>query len=258
MKLVTFLHKGSQQPGLLDAGQVLPLKQAGFDDVLSLIAGGEQSMDRVRAFISNSSASRLELSAIKLLAPLSNPPRIFGIGLNYRDHATESKMTVQSVPTVFLKLPSSIVGPDAAVPLPPEAQQPDYEAELAVVIGEAGHRITPSEWKRHVFGYTIINDVSARGVQLATSQWSQGKSFPGFTPMGPAIVTADEISDPHELSIQLTLNGELMQSANTRDLIFKIPELIAYISSIVPLEPGDMISTGTPSGVGMGRPLNAG
>jgi 2-keto-4-pentenoate hydratase/2-oxohepta-3-ene-1,7-dioic acid hydratase in catechol pathway len=253
MKLVTFLYEGSRQPGLLDAGQVLPLRQAGFNDVLSLIAGGEQSLDRVRALVSNDSTSRLDLGSVKLLAPLANPPRIFGIGLNYRDHATESKMAVQNVPTVFLKLPSSIIGPDADVLLPPEAEQPDYEAELAVVIGRAGRRIMPSDWKSYVFGYTIINDVSARGVQLATSQWSLGKSFPGFTPMGPAIVTADEISDPHKLSIQLTLNGELMQSANTSDLIFKIPELIAYISSIVPLEPGDMISTGTPSGVGMGR-----
>jgi len=253
MKLVTFVFEGIEQPGLLDAGQVLPLKQAGFDSVLSLIADGQQSLDRVGALVVDRSASRLELGSVKLLAPLTNPPRIFGIGLNYRDHATESKMAVQSVPTVFLKLPSSIVGPDGTVPLPPEATQPDYEAELAVVIGDAGHRIAPEDWRKHVFGYTIINDVSARGVQLATSQWSLGKSFPGFTPMGPAIVTSDEVSDPHQLNIQLTLNGEIMQSANTRDLIFKIPELIAYISAIVPLEPGDMISTGTPSGVGMGR-----
>jgi 2-keto-4-pentenoate hydratase/2-oxohepta-3-ene-1,7-dioic acid hydratase in catechol pathway len=253
MKLVTFLYEGRTQPGLLDADQVLPLNQAGFDDALSLIADGQQSLDRVGALVVDNSAFRLELGSVKLLAPLTNPPRIFGIGLNYRDHAIESKMAVQNVPTVFLKLPSSIIGPDADVPLPPEAAQPDYEAELAVVIGKAGHRILPSDWKKHVFGYTIINDVSARGVQLATSQWSLGKSFPGFTPMGPAIVTTDEISDPHELSIQLTLNGELMQSANTRDLIFKIPELIAYISALVPLQPGDIISTGTPSGVGMGR-----
>lgn len=205
------------------------------------------------ALVSNDSTSRLDLGSVKLPAPLANPPRIFGIGLNYRDHATESKVAVQNVPTVFLKLPSSIIGPDADVPLRPEAERPDYEAELAVLISRAGRRIMPRDWKSHVFGYTIINDVSARGVQLATSQWSLGKSFPGFTPMGPAIVTTDEISDPHKLSIQLTLHGELMQSADTRDLIFKIPELIACISAIVPLEPGDMISTGTPSGVGMGR-----
>jgi len=123
MKLVTFVFEGSEQPGLLDAGQVLPLKLAGFDSVLSLIADGQQSLDRVGALIVDSSASRLELGSVKLLAPLTNPPRIFGIGLNYRDHATESRMAVQSVPTFFLKLPSSIVGPDGTVPLPPEATQ---------------------------------------------------------------------------------------------------------------------------------------
>jgi 2-keto-4-pentenoate hydratase/2-oxohepta-3-ene-1,7-dioic acid hydratase in catechol pathway len=160
---------------------------------------------------------------------------------------------VQSVPTVFLKLASSITGPDTDVLLPSDATEPDYEAELAVVIGEGGHRIAAEDWERHVFGYTIVNDVSARGVQLATSQWTLGKSFPTFTPMGPWIVTKDEVPDPHALDIKLTLSGEVMQSANTRDLIFRVPQLIAYLSSIVALEPGDVISTGTPPGVGLGR-----
>jgi 2-keto-4-pentenoate hydratase/2-oxohepta-3-ene-1,7-dioic acid hydratase in catechol pathway len=162
-------------------------------------------------------------------------------------------MVVQNDPTVFLKLPSSITGPNTEVLLPPNATKPDYEAELAVVIGKPGHNIAAADWEQHVFGYTIINDVSARGVQLATSQWTLGKSFPTFTPMGPCIVTRDEIADPHALDIKLTLSGEVMQSANTRDMIFRIPELIAYLSSIVPLEPGDIISTGTPPGVGLGR-----
>jgi 2-keto-4-pentenoate hydratase/2-oxohepta-3-ene-1,7-dioic acid hydratase in catechol pathway len=195
----------------------------------------------------------LPLNEVTLLAPLKRPPRIFGIGLNYREHAAESKMAVQSVPTVFIKLSSSITGPDSDVVLWSDATQPDYEAELAVVIGRPGYRIAKERWREHVFGYTIVNDVSARGVQLATSQWTLGKSFPTFTPIGPWIVTADEIEDPHRLDIRLTLNDEVMQSANTRDLIFRIPELITHISSIVPLEAGDIISTGTPSGVGLGR-----
>jgi len=157
------------------------------------------------------------------------------------------------VPTVFLKLGSSITGPETDVLLPPDATQPDYEAELAVVIGRGGHRIAAANWEQHVFGYTIVNDVSARGVQLATSQWTLGKSYPTFTPMGPWIVTRDEVPDPHALDIQLTLSGEVMQQANTRDLIFKVPALIEYLSSIVALEPGDVISTGTPPGVGLGR-----
>ena len=200
-----------------------------------------------------SSGEELPRGEVTLLAPLQRPPRIFGIGLNYREHAAESKMAVQSVPTVFLKLSSSITGPDSDVVLWPGATQPDYEAELAVVIGKPGYRISQENWRQHVFGYTIVNDVSARGVQLATSQWTLGKSFPTFTPMGPWIVTADELEDPHNLDIRLTLNDEVMQSANTRDLIFKIPDLIAYISGIVPLEAGDVISTGTPPGVGLGR-----
>ena len=131
--------------------------------------------------------------------------------------------------------------------------EPDYEAELAFVIGKGGYRIPAAAWREYVYGYTIVNDVSARDVQRATSQWSLAKSFPTYCPMGPAIVTADEIPDPHQLAISLSINGETLQDSNTRELIFKIPELIEYISSITPLLPGDIVSTGTPSGVGMGR-----
>jgi 2-keto-4-pentenoate hydratase/2-oxohepta-3-ene-1,7-dioic acid hydratase in catechol pathway len=162
-------------------------------------------------------------------------------------------MKVQAVPTVFMKLASSVVGPDADVILPKNSTQPDYEAELAVVIGKPGYRIAAAEWEQHVFGYTIVNDVSARDVQLATTQWTLGKSFPTFTPMGPVVVSKDEVPDPHALDIRLAIDGEVLQNANTRDLIFKIPQLIEYVSSITPLEAGDLISTGTPEGVGLGR-----
>jgi 2-keto-4-pentenoate hydratase/2-oxohepta-3-ene-1,7-dioic acid hydratase in catechol pathway len=244
MKIVSFKHKnGWIGAGVLAGETIRQLPATGGDDVLAFIQSGGRS----------SLGEQVGLSEVTLLAPLLRPPRVFGIGLNYREHAAESKMTVQKVPTVFLKLTSSITGPEGDVVLWPEATQPDYEAELAVVIGKPGHRISREKWREHVFGYTIVNDVSARGVQLATSQWTLGKSFPTFTPMGPWIVTADEVGDPHTLDIRLTLNDELMQSANTRDLIFDIPELIAYISSIVPLETGDVISTGTPPGVGLGR-----
>jgi 2-keto-4-pentenoate hydratase/2-oxohepta-3-ene-1,7-dioic acid hydratase in catechol pathway len=178
---------------------------------------------------------------------------VFAIGLNYRDHAIESKMALPKVPVVFFKMTTAIVGPGENIVLPGNSTQPDYEAELAFVIGKGGYRIPASAWREHVYGYTIVNDVSARDVQLSTSQWSLGKSFPTFCPMGPAIVTVDEIADPHELAISLSINGELLQNSNTRELIFKIPDLIEYISSITPLLPGDVVSTGTPSGVGMGR-----
>jgi 2-keto-4-pentenoate hydratase/2-oxohepta-3-ene-1,7-dioic acid hydratase in catechol pathway len=246
MKLVSFTHKGSAiRGGVLQGDFVQPLRRSYGDEVLAHIASGETSPA--------TEGEPIPVEDILLMAPLQTPPRIFGIGLNYREHAAESKMTVQAVPTVFLKLASSIVGTGADVLLPPEATNPDFEAELAVVIGKKGHRIAAEDWEQYVFGYTIVNDVSARGVQLATSQWTLGKSFPTFTPMGPHIVTRDEVADPHALNIELRLSGEVMQSANTRDLIFRIPELIAYLSSIVALEPGDVISTGTPPGVGLGR-----
>jgi 2-keto-4-pentenoate hydratase/2-oxohepta-3-ene-1,7-dioic acid hydratase in catechol pathway len=160
---------------------------------------------------------------------------------------------MRDVPTVFLVLSSAVVGPGAKVVLPPNSAAVDYEAELAVVIGKAGHRIAASEWEEHVFGYTIMNDVSARDVQRATSQWSLAKSFPTFAPMGPWVVTKDEIADPHRLGISLTIGGERLQDANTSQMIYKIPALIEYLSGIVPLVVGDVISTGTPAGVGMGR-----
>jgi 2-keto-4-pentenoate hydratase/2-oxohepta-3-ene-1,7-dioic acid hydratase in catechol pathway len=245
MKFVSFVKSGVVASGALEGNVIRPMKPAGNDTLLAYLQSG--------ATIPEFTGESIALADVTLTAPLVHPPRVFGIGLNYQEHAAESKMVVQKVPTVFLKLSSSITGPDTDVLLPPNATEPDYEAELAVVIGKPGHNIAAADWEQHVFGYTIVNDVSARGVQLATSQWNLGKSFPTFTPMGPCIVSRDEISDPHALDISLTLSGETMQDANTRDLIFRIPQLIEYISSIVPLEAGDVISTGTPPGVGLGR-----
>lgn len=162
-------------------------------------------------------------------------------------------MQVQQVPTVFMKLSSTVIGPDTPIILPKLSTQPDYEAEFAFVIGKPGYQIPEASAMDHVFGYTILNDVSARDIQFSTSQWTLGKSFPTFTPLGPAIATADEIPDPHALRISLRIDGETLQDSNTSDLIFKIPSLIAYLSSIIPLEAGDIVSTGTPEGVGLGR-----
>ena len=253
MKVVSFRRSsgGSAIAGILADGHIVSLEQTAFANTLALISAGERALGVARELVA--SAPGIPLADVQLLAPIANPPRIFGIGLNYRSHAAEVQMKSQAVPTVFIKLASSIVGPDADIILPRNATEPDYEAELAVVIGKPGYRIAAADWAEHVFGYTILNDVSARDVQLATSQWTLGKSFPTFTPMGPSIVTADEIPDPHALDIRLAINGEVLQSANTRDLLFRLPALIEYISSITPLEPGDIISTGTPEGVGMGR-----
>jgi 2-keto-4-pentenoate hydratase/2-oxohepta-3-ene-1,7-dioic acid hydratase in catechol pathway len=216
----------------------------------ALIAGSEATLARVRAA---GLADASPLGEVKLLAPVVAHPRIFAIGLNYAEHAEEAKLKTQAVPTVFMKLASSVCGPGDDVVLPKNSTEPDYEAELAVVIGKGGFRIAAEDWREHVFGYTIVNDVSARDVQFATSQWTLSKSFPTFTPIGPWIVTADEIEDPQSLDISLTIDGEPMQNSNTKHLIFGVPQLIEYLSSIVPLQPGDVISTGTPHGVGLAR-----
>jgi 2-keto-4-pentenoate hydratase/2-oxohepta-3-ene-1,7-dioic acid hydratase in catechol pathway len=173
--------------------------------------------------------------------------------LNYRDHAIESNMEIPKVPTIFNKFANTVIGPNAEIVLPKASEKPDYEAEFAFVIGRGGRHIPAEKWKDHVFGYTIINDVSARDFQLATSQWLMGKTFDTFAPMGPAIVTADEIADPHALDIKMTISGQVLQNSNTRELIFKIPELIAHLSAVMTLEPGDIVSTGTPAGVGLGH-----
>jgi len=240
MKFVLFHQEDVVRAGILEGDTIRPLVHS----LQAHIASGKSAPTLA--------AESIPLSGVMLLAPLPQA-RLFCIGLNYSAHAAESQKQVEKVPTVFIKLTSAITGPDSDILLPPEATHPDYEAELAVVIGKRAHRVAPADWEQYVFGYTIVNDVTSREVQKATSQWSLGKSFATFAPMGPHITTRDEVPDPHALSIQLTLSGELMQSGNTRDLIFRIPDILAYISGIVTLEPGDIISTGTPSGVGMGR-----
>lgn len=250
MKVVSFsAGGGNPRPGALieEANLIADLSGARYTDTFSVVAAGVTTIHPPGTYTGH------KLSEVRLHAPLANPPRIFAIGLNYRDHAAESKMALPTAPVVFFKMNPSIVGPGDAIALPKNSTEPDYEAELAFVIGKGGYRIPASAWREHVYGYTIINDVSARDVQRSTSQWSLAKSFPTFCPMGPAIVTADEIPDPHELSIGLSINGEVLQNSNTRELVFKVPDLIEYISSITPLLPGDIVSTGTPSGVGMGR-----
>ena len=252
MKFVTYKDNDQQsQTGVIDNGKVYSLPTDAFPEMLSVVAHRDAAVKAANAAIASQAGTPVE--GITLLAPIARPPRVFCIGLNYASHASESQMAVQAVPTVFLKLSSSVIGPNEPVILPKNSTQPDYEAELAVVIGKPGYRIPASAWQDHVFGYTIVNDVSARDVQLATSQWILGKSYPTFTPLGPVIVTADEITDPHTLDISLTIGGEVLQSSNTKHLIFKIPQLIEHISAYVPLEAGDIISTGTPEGVGLGR-----
>jgi 2-keto-4-pentenoate hydratase/2-oxohepta-3-ene-1,7-dioic acid hydratase in catechol pathway len=248
MKLVTFRRPGAafSQVGAVEGAEVKVL--ASYTDMIAALGVGIDRLQRSAAV-----AASVPLSSVELLAPIARPSKLICIGLNYRDHAIESNMAMPKTPTVFCKFTTSIIGPGASVVLPKISTQPDYEAEFAFVIGKGGRYIAADNWRDHVIGYTIVNDVSARDIQLATSQWIMGKTFDTFAPMGPYITTADEIADPHNLNISLTLNGETLQNSNTRELIFKIPELIEHLSSVFTFETGDIVSTGTPAGVGFAR-----
>src|ERR1700677_861252 len=254
MRLITYRRDATSAPALLKDGHVFPLKQLGHPGALAFIAAGPSRWASVNVQLEETGLNLLApLTAGSLEPPVSRPGKILCIGLNYRDHVSEWKRQPPKFPTVFCKYPHTLIGNGQSILLPRATQQPDYEAELAVVIGQGGRNIPEAEWEDHVFGYTIMNDVSARDVQLATSQWTLGKNFPTFAPMGPWIVSKDEVPDPHQLDISLSINGETLQKSNTRELLFKLPQLIAYISTMMPLAPGDILSTGTPAGVGMGR-----
>jgi 2-keto-4-pentenoate hydratase/2-oxohepta-3-ene-1,7-dioic acid hydratase in catechol pathway len=251
MKLVTFERDGVSEPGVLLDNKVIGLKSAGFPTLLHLIQGGTETLQRAKDWLHKAPAdATVPLAQARLLAPLSRPPKIICVGLNYRDHALECNAEIPKVPTIFSKYTTAIIGPGEAIILPKHSKEPDYEAEFAVVIGKGGRYISKDRWRDHVFGYTNLNDVSARDFQAATSQWMIGKTFDTFAPIGPAIVTADEIPDPHALDIQMIINGEVLQSSNTSQMVFRIADLIEHISSVFTLEPGDIISTGTPAGVG--------
>src|SRR5580692_2976457 len=252
MRLVTYRDRDrSIKPGVLLDEEIVEISSQ-VASIRSLIEEGPDALGWLRKFLQGRT-HRSPLAAVELLAPLQNPPRIFCLGLAYRDHAIETHQEIPKAPTIFLKLTSALTGPRSAVVLPKLTQQPDYEAEFAFVIGTGGKSISAQAWEKHVFGYTIMNDVTARDVQMSTSQWSLGKSFDTFAPLGPAIVTKDEVPDPHALDIRLTIGDEVLQHSNTRELIFRIPELIAYLSAITPLKAGDIVSTGTPAGGGLGR-----
>jgi len=240
MKLVTFSRAGAiPQAGVVEENKVIGLGA----DMLSVIASGKIQPD----------GPAYDLASVTLLAPIPRPPKLICVGLNYRDHAAETKLEIPKVPTIFCKFTNVVIGPGQPIVLPRVSSRVDYEAEFAFVIGTGGRSIPAARAMEHVFGYTIANDVSARDYQMATSQWLMGKSFDTFAPIGPWIVTAADIADPHSLGISLEIGGERLQDSNTRELIFKIPELIEFISSVVTLEPGDIVLTGTPAGVGFAR-----
>jgi 2-keto-4-pentenoate hydratase/2-oxohepta-3-ene-1,7-dioic acid hydratase in catechol pathway len=248
MRFVTFELQGKARPGIVTGEEVVDLAEQGFGSLLEVIEGiADRRIDPSKLLPSTRSH---KLSAVRLLAPIPTPRKFICVGLNYLDHAKESGAEIPNVPTIFNKFATTVIGPGQPIVLPKVSNSPDYEGEFAVIIGRGGRHIKADNWREHVFGYTVVNDVSARDFQRATTQWLMGKTFDTFGPMGPWIVTADEIADPHALDIRTEINGEVLQNSNTRELIFKIPQLLEFLSQVFTLQPGDIISTGTPAGVG--------
>jgi 2-keto-4-pentenoate hydratase/2-oxohepta-3-ene-1,7-dioic acid hydratase in catechol pathway len=251
MRFVTFEQGGHRYAGVLLKDHIVALDDAGFPDMLSILRGGASAFAKVERFMSKASA--IPLASVKLCAPIPVPPKILCMGLNYRDHAKEANLEIPKYPVIFAKYGNTVIGPGDNIVLPRNSRKPDYEAEFGFAIGKRARHIKAENWREHVFGYMNCNDVSARDYQMSVSQWTMGKNFDTFAPMGPYLVSADEIEDPHNLNLSLTLNGETMQSSNTRELIFKIPETVEFLSSVMTLEPGDVVLTGTPAGVGFSR-----
>jgi len=246
---------------LAAAAQVLRKLGRAPQDMIELLGLGERYRHALGVTVGCAAAMGkkgpkgllIPLRTAKLRAPIAHPNKITCIGLNYADHAREQGSEPPAAPIFFLKSHNTICGPGDPIKLPPNSAKVDYEAEFAVVIGKRGHRIPESDAHKYIAGYTLLHDVSARDMQFSDNQWYRGKSCDTFAPTGPWIVTADEIPDPNNLRISLTLNGETMQDSNTSNLIFKVPFLISYLSQSVTWEVGDLISTGTPPGVGVFR-----
>ncbi|MGE5202050.1 MAG: fumarylacetoacetate hydrolase family protein [Acidobacteriota bacterium] len=256
MRLVTYCERDAAEPrlGALDGGEVVALAGEGVPaSLLDLLAGGEAAMAAARRAVSR--GSRRPLAAVRLLAPLPRPGKILGVGRNYGAHAAEGGLAAQEKPRIFVKLATSVIGTGDPIRKPGSVIKLDYETELAVVIGKRGRDIAERDALAHVAGYTILNDVSARELQFDVSppQTSFAKSMDGFCPMGPCLATPDEFADVASIELRGWVNGELVQEGSTSDLIFPVPVLVAYLSSYLALEPGDVIATGTPAGVGAFR-----
>jgi acylpyruvate hydrolase len=286
MRLVTFEFQGRNRLGAEQDGQVVDLNrgyalllatrgvvdfqgQADRElppDMLGFLDRWDQSLSRAKdvlAFTRGIQASggpigqaiAQPLQAVRLRAPILNPRKIICLGLNYRDHAQETKADIPTDPILFSKYATAIIGPDDPILLPAVSKEVDYEAELAFIMGRRGRHISTRQALEYVAGYTIMHDVSARDYQIRKpgGQWMSGKTFDTFAPLGPVLVTREDIPDPHVLDITCTVNGERLQSSNTKHLIFSIPDIVAYCSHIFTLEAGDVIATGTPGGVGFAR-----
>ena len=254
MKLVTFTHEGRTRLGALEADAVVDFAAHGRglpDDMLTFLAQGEAVLNAARE-VCASGSERLALADVNLEAPIRRPPKLLAVGLNYRDHAAEGGFDIPTVPMIFNKQSTAVTGPQGVIYLPKESDQLDYEGEFAFVIGKRCRRVPKEKALDVIAGYTIANDVSVRDWQFRSPTTTMGKSWDTHCPLGPYMVTPDEVGDPHNLTLRTWVNGELRQDSNTKNLIFNLPDIIVHLSTAFTLEPGDVICTGTPSGVGLG------
>jgi 2-keto-4-pentenoate hydratase/2-oxohepta-3-ene-1,7-dioic acid hydratase in catechol pathway len=250
MKLATFTHEGKTRVGAVTGDEIADLTAAGAPaTMLALLEGGEAAMAAAKAALAK--APRIALAKVKLEAPIARPPKILAVGLNYRAHAEECGLPIPQFPVIFNKQSTSAAGPSDLIHRPRESEQLDYEGELAVVIGRRCRRVPAAKARSVVAGYAVANDVSVRDWQMRVPTMTMGKSWDTHCPFGPWITTADEAGDPHGLDLKTWVNGELRQNANTSDLIFNVDQVIEHLSTAFTLEPGDVIVTGTPSGVGL-------
>jgi 2-keto-4-pentenoate hydratase/2-oxohepta-3-ene-1,7-dioic acid hydratase in catechol pathway len=220
-----------------------------------ILASGPTALRAAQEASRHPRAAKQDLATAKLVAPIPDPPKIICLGLNYADHAKEGGVPVPKDPVLFSKYATALIGHGQSIVLPPVSKEVDYEAELVVVVGRRGRHLSADQAMDYVAGYTIGHDVSARDWQLKKDgkQWMVGKTFDTFAPLGPVLVTADEVPNPHNLGIRLRLNGQTMQNSNTNQMIFRVGNILAYLSQVFTLEPGDLIFTGTPPGVGFAR-----
>jgi 2-keto-4-pentenoate hydratase/2-oxohepta-3-ene-1,7-dioic acid hydratase in catechol pathway len=256
MRLVTVEGRRGRRLGALVRDDVVEFPpNAGWPTTMRELAeAGETALESIRSWLGGPGHVGRPLADVRLAAPIPDPGKIVAIGLNYARHAAETGQKVPASPLVFAKFPTSVIGPDAVITWDRAlTDKVDYEAELGVVIGQRARHVSESDALGHVFGYTCLNDVSARDLQFGDGQWVRGKSLDTFCPIGPWIVTTDEIPDPNALPIECLVNGEPLQSSTTADMIFGVRTLIASLSRSFTLEPGDVIATGTPEGVGTSR-----
>jgi 2-keto-4-pentenoate hydratase/2-oxohepta-3-ene-1,7-dioic acid hydratase in catechol pathway len=262
LRIVRFVHHGIESYGILkEDGKIIDLPKisrlkgcfipSSIDGLISQGFEAEDLLEELTDIMSDTEGEEIVLmkNDVVLRAPVIAPPKIVCLGLNYGDHAEEAGAALPDEPIIFMKPQTAVVGPEEPVVKPKFVGQLDYEVELAIVIGKKGKNIPVSDAKDYIFGYTVFNDISARDIQFKDGQWTRGKSFDTFAPIGPCITTAKQIGDPNDLRLRTRVNGEVRQDSSTSLMIFNVYEIIYYISRVMTLEPCDIIATGTPAGV---------